>query len=517
MCSVLINKSVLSIRIASLVLLFSFVVTGQSSRQAGDSVVLKDFLVEGKRPNFIEGDVEHIRGSDTTPLTLNHTFENGDVIQAGDSGRAEILLVPGCYLRLDRNTRIGLLDLSPDNLKLKLWSGSAILEVAIINMLPGNEWEEQRRQLSYEPVSLLTPAAQYLVVSGGSYRLKVDDKGNSELSLVKGIAFVDGSRIDSGMTASAAGGRVSVTSGIKPRDDFDSWSNQRGQALVKANHALKKSQWHKKVRSNRAYVLITDPEDPLRAKERLTVSAETGVVGIVEDALVSGVETPAWRKLETHERLTNGDRVRTAVETRAEIQVYPTSSLFLDGDTEIVYREVERQVTVEIIKGSAIAILAPDAGAIEAAVLTIIADKSEYRISEKGNYRINIRTGAKPELMVYVGPTRVASSELVRSKKTEPETMLKKITGDSFDVWAYRRSRLREVRGFRRYFGPLGGMWCLVESTREYTFVPAFVEYVSPYGGTYSTTYGEPSLFFERRRPVPPGDPLPSPDRTIRP
>lgn len=514
MCPVLINKSVLYIRITSLVLILSFVVAGQSSQQAGDSVLLKDFLVEGKRPNLIEGDVQHLRGSYTAALTLNHAFENGDMIQAGDSGRAEILLVPGFYLRLDRNTRIGLLDLSPDNLKLKLWSGSAILEIAIIDMLPGNEWVEQRRPLSYEPVSLLTPTAQYLVASGGSYRLNVDGKGNSELSLLKGIAFANGSRIDSGMTASEAGGKVTLTSALKPHDDFDNWSGQRGEALVKANHALKKSDWHKKLRANKAYLLITDPEDPSRAKERLTVSAETGVVDLVEDALVSGVETPAWQKLETSERLTNGDRVRTAIESRAEIHVYPTCFLFLEGDTEIVYREVERQVAVEIIKGSAIAIMWSPAGAVEPPVLTLVADKSEYRISEKGNYRIDVKAGAKPELMVYDGPTRVASSELGKSKKPQQETLLKKITGDSFDMWAYRRSRLLEVRGFRRYFGPLGGMWCKVESTGEYTFVPAAVEYRSPYGGAYSTTYAEPGAF--KRRSL---DPLDDPvqPRPMRP
>jgi len=510
----LIDKSVWSIRIASLVLVLSFLVTGQSSQQAGDSVLLKDFLVEGKRPNFIEGDVEHLRGSHKTPLTLNHTFENGDTIQTGD-GRAEILLIPGCYLRLDHNTHISLLDLSPDNLKLKLWRGSAILEVAMSDLPPGNEWEEQRRQLSYQPVSLLTPTAQYLIASGGSYRLNVDDKGNSDLSLLKGIAFVNGSRIDSGTTASAANGKVS-TSRLKPLDDFDSWSRQRGQALVKANHVLEKSEWHRKVRSNRGYLLITDPEDPSRARERLTVSARMGVVELVEDAFVSEAQTPAWRKLETGERLTNGDRVRTAVESRAEIHVYPTSFLFLDGDTEIVYREVEGRAAVEIIKGSAIAIMAPVAGATEVAALTIVADKTEYDVSEKGNYRIDVGPSAKPELMVYVGPTRVANTELGKSNKPEQEPMLKKLTGDSFDVWAYRRSRLFEVRGFRKWFGPFGGMWCLVESTREYTFVPAALEYRSPYGGAYSTAYWEPRLFFQRRRATPPEDPLP-PERPVRP
>ncbi len=161
--------------------------------------------------------------------------------------------------------------------------------------------------------------------------------------------------------------------------------------------------------------------------------------------------------------------------------------------------------------------MAPAAEATEAAVLTIVADKTEYKIFEKGNYRINIVTSAKPELMVYVGPTRVAIGELVKTNKPQPDTMLKKITGDSFDVWAYRRSRLLDVRGYRKYFGPFGGMWCFVESTRQYTFVPAALDYRSPYGGAYSTAYGEPRLFFQRRRPNPPGDPLPLPDRPLRP
>ena len=201
---------------------------------------------------------------------------------------------------------------------------------------------------------------------------------------------------------------------------------------------------------------------------------------------------------------------------RVAIQVYPNCFLFLEGDTEIVYREVERQVAVEIIKGSATAILASDARATEAAVLTLVADKSEYRISENGNYRINIRPGTKSELMVYVGQKRVARSE-VKSKKPQPSVLLKNIYGDSFDVWAYRRSMLLEVRGLRRYFGPFGGMWCLVESTREYTFVPGAVKYQSPYGGTYSTTYGEPTFDFQRRRTYPTKSPWPPPEPPIRP
>lgn len=111
------------------VLAHAATVTGQS-QQSVDRELLKGFLVKGGRPNLIEGNVQLINASNSVmALKSNQTFENGDTIQSAASGRAEILLVPGYYLRLDHNTRISLLDLSPGNLKLKLWSGSAILEV----------------------------------------------------------------------------------------------------------------------------------------------------------------------------------------------------------------------------------------------------------------------------------------------------------------------------------------------------------------------------------------------------
>jgi ferric-dicitrate binding protein FerR (iron transport regulator) len=508
------------------VLLYAFAATGQSPQSAPqdvDRVTLNEFLVEGGRSNRIEGGVERISGNNSvTALKSNRVLANGDTIQSASSGRAEILLIPGYYLRLDHNTRISLLDLSPDNLKLKLWSGSAILEVASVEMVVWSDFVEQRKQLSCEPVSLLTPTAEYIVASGGSYRFDVDAKEDSELRVLKGVAFVNGSRIDSGRIASGDRGKVVLRSTAKPQDEFDSWSRQRAKSLVKANGSLNNSQWYKRVRSNRGYVLIKDPEDASRARERLTVSAEPGVVVLAENASVSRAGAPAWWKLQTDERLTNGDRVRTAVESRAEIHLYPNYFLFLEGDTEIVCREFEGQVAVEMIKGSAVAILEPDTEATEPAVLTIVADKTEHRLSEKGNYRISMIAGAKPELLVYDGTTRVPLSEVSRSKKNRPsdkahtEIFLHKLTGDGFDIWSYRRSRLVEIRSFRRYFGPFGGMWCLVESTGEYTFVPARWQYSSPYGGRYSIRFAEDTSF-ERPRPNPAQDPLEPPFRPIRP
>ena len=505
---------------------FTLIVLGQApaspgQSQDGDKVPLKGFFVEGNRFNLVEGDVQLIsRDNPVAALKSNQTLESGDTIQSGPSGRAEILLIPGYYLRLDHNTRISLLDLATGNLKLKLWSGSAILEVAgfeiVATMLDRlKRWQE----LSYEPVSFLTPGAAYIVASGGCYRFEVDAKGNSELRVLKGFGFVNGSRIDAGKSVSVAQGKIVTQAEDKSEDEFELWSRQRARGLVKANHSLSKSHWYKQVRSDRAYVQITDPEDVSRAKERFTVSADTGVVDLVENAVVSEAGADVWRQLQSGERLKNGYSVLTAVESRAEIHVYPNCFLFLDGDTQIVYRETEGRVAVELLKGSAIAILDPGSDAAEPAVLTMVMDKVEHTISEKGNYRVNLMAGAKSELLVYEGTTRVSisgSKKKRSSRSADVETPLKNWSGDSFDVWSYRRSRLPLIRGFGRYFGPFGGMWYLIESTGEYTFVPARFEYSSPYGGTYSIRFAQDTLL-QRPRPNTARDPFDPPPRPIRP
>jgi hypothetical protein len=521
----------LGVRFMAVVTLFALAseaaVTFQSptlAQQEVDRVLLKDFLVEGGRPNVVGGVVERISSSNpVAPLKFNEILHNGDTIQSAGTGRAEILLIPGYYLRLDHNTRITLLDLSPDNFKLKLWIGCVILEIVNNEMFVCQDFVEERKQLSYQPVSLLTPGAEYLVAGGGgSYRFDVNGKGDSTLSVRKGAAFVNGSRIESGINVSLDQGRVVTASASRSQDEFDKWSRQRAKSLIKANHSLINSQWYKRVRSDRGYVLINDPEESSRAREKFTVSAETGVVVLVDNVLLSRATEPPGRKLKPGERLVDGDGVRTEVESRSEIHAYPNGFLFLEGGTEIVYREAEGQVAVELIKGSAIAILNPDSDTRDPAVLTIVAGKTEHRISEKGNYRISMNAGATSELLVYDGTRRVPVSQRSPAKKNPPadklqaQTPIKKLTGDSFDLWSYRRSRLPEIRIFTRYFGPMGGMWFLVQATGEYTFVPARLEYSSPYGGRYSIKFAEDTLL-DKKRPNPALEPLEPPFRPIRP
>ena len=494
----------------------------QSAPQDGDTVLLKGFLVEGGRVNIIEGEVGLVTDSKSVlPLKTRQTFGNGDTIYSGQTGRAEIILSPGYYLRLDRNSLVSLLDLSPDNLKLKLWRGSLILEVATNEMPTISDYEKPRKQLSYAPVSILTPDAEYIVVTGGGYRFNVGSRSDSDLSVVKGLAFVSGSRISHGMTASIEDGKVVISAAVKSQDEFDRWNSLRAGLLVKANHSLSKEHWYKQIQNNRAYLSVTDPKDPSRAKEKLTVSAETGIVVLAENAFVSPGAEIKWRKLNAGETLTNGDRVRTAVESRAEIHSYATCFLFLGSNTEIVFWEEEGRVGIELIHGSAIAINESNSVSSEPALLTIIANKVEHKISERGNYRINANDG-RSDLLVYDGPTRVPGRDVSPSTKRLPAAVAEigvefdKLTGDSFDFWSYRRSRLPMIRAFDSYLGPFGGMWFFQEATGQYTFVPSRWEYSSPYGGKYSIRFAEDTSR-GRVKPNPSRDPFPPPFKPIRP
>jgi hypothetical protein len=268
-------------------IVFVLVVLGQAPTIPGQSQqrgaqdhkeLLKGFLVEGGRINFIEGDVQRINHDNpVAALKSSQVIESGDTIQSGLSGRAEILLIPGYYLRLDHNTRVSLIDLSTGNLKLKLWNGSAILEVASFEIVTMMDRVKRWQELSYEPVSFLTPSAEYIVASGGCYHFEVDATGDSELRVIKGFGFVNGRRIDTGKSLSVTQGKMVTPAGTKAEDEFELWSRQRARGLVKANQSLSKADWYKRVRSDRAYVLITDPADVSRANERLTISAKTGV------------------------------------------------------------------------------------------------------------------------------------------------------------------------------------------------------------------------------------------------
>src|SRR5215471_730883 len=71
--------------------------------------------------NYTEGEVNLKSGqADWDRVANGDTLKNGDSVKTGQTGRAEILLNPGSYLRLSGDTQFQFDDTSLDNLRLRI-------------------------------------------------------------------------------------------------------------------------------------------------------------------------------------------------------------------------------------------------------------------------------------------------------------------------------------------------------------------------------------------------------------
>jgi hypothetical protein len=152
----------------------------------------------------------------------------GDVVDTGRSGRVEILLNPGSYLRAAEGTRFELTDNSLEHLTVTILQGSAIVEATGAN------------DVNTE-IAINTPHSRTALVKRGIYRFNVTGQ-QTELLVLKGKAIVNGnesSPVRGGQKAMLTSGPV-VTAKLnkKDQDDFDSWSRNRAELLARANSRI---------------------------------------------------------------------------------------------------------------------------------------------------------------------------------------------------------------------------------------------------------------------------------------
>ena len=438
--------------------------------------------------NFIQGEAWWVRDGKQKPsVRIGQEFIDGDEIQTGSDGRMEVLLSPGSYFRLSHNTRAVLMDLSAENLKIKLLSGSAILEMPLVDWVRP---DTLFGRIVYAPITVITPRDEYAIVKGGVYRLNVDDDVSS-VKVLKGLAVIAGSAVADKMTASVMNGRIAVLRVDKSTFDlFDNWSRDRSAGLIRANRGLEKADWFKKMKKDRAYLEVKSASSA-EAGTRHIVSARSGFVAFVESARVLNPGEPAWQELKAGDILVNEARVRTERDCRAELHPYPNIDLYLGSSTEIDYSEKEDgHVSITVLKGSVIVISHLETKTKEQTVFTLVVDKAEYEPSARGRFRVNVPQ-AEPETLVYEGFIKVAGTVIKAPQRfTRAGTIrVDEEAKDSFDIWSNRRMLLPVRDSLKALVVPLGGLWLLNQPTGEYTFVPAARDYSSPYGGSYSTRY----------------------------
>jgi hypothetical protein len=459
--------------------------------------------------NMIEGEVTGGRdGIAGQSLKPNQQLEKGYVVQVGGGGRAEILLNPGYYLRLSKDTQAAFLNLSRENLKVKISHGSAIIEVLEIpdpSRTFGPSIPAELLGGIYQPITIVTPQGEFATITGGVYRFDVSANGTTDLKVAKGLAVVAGDRVKGGMRATLRNGRAALMKFDKDFSDaFDNWSRERAALLVKTNKSLRNTQWSKHLRKKRSsYLRIEDDERRERAKEQFTVSAIGGFVSSVEDGVVFMSGESEWERLSDGADLRYGDRVRTGEDSRVEILLYPACYLHLSSNTEIIYSErPDGGAAVKLLRGSAI--VTSELEGKDQALVTFVAPQAEYEIVRKGVYRLNVMQGDKPEMIVYEGRVRVKGSEIKGGQKVVLQDAglalfpISKRGLDSFDIWSRKRAAsllatdewvkhlMADFRRERAYFG---GMWFFDQASGAYTFVPGIWDFRSPYGEQYSTKF----------------------------
>lgn len=182
-------------------------------------------------PQSAQSEVSNTKTKNRDDLFREREAVNsGDQMRTEETGRLEVLLNPGSYLRLAENSEAEMVDTQLDSLRLKLIKGSAIVEIT------GSSDVKIFTEV-------ITPQTSVSLVRTGLYRFNVVPSKSTELVVYKGRAV-----IGTGELVTVKGGKKIVVMGgglpeivkvdKKNQDSFDFWSKSRSETLVAANSRL---------------------------------------------------------------------------------------------------------------------------------------------------------------------------------------------------------------------------------------------------------------------------------------
>ena len=176
----------------------------------------------------------HAKGeSDWQQLMITDDLAAGDRVRTSSDGRVEILLNPGCYLRVGGNSEVELSDNTLSNLEVRLLRGMAIVEAAGADGVELN-------------ISISTPHAKLAIVRQGLYRLNVVPDDATELIVRKGRVILsdthtkikEGNKVVFSATTFSVAKLTKEEKKAADQSDVDVWSKQRADTLAKANRRI---------------------------------------------------------------------------------------------------------------------------------------------------------------------------------------------------------------------------------------------------------------------------------------
>lgn len=201
--------------------------------------------------NRAEGKVFILRQDSETGekgrASLGTQMRDGDRIMTEADSRAELLLSPGSYLRLNENSEIHAVTTSFMQMRFELVKGSVITEIS-------TSTEQVATINKNNPVELVTPHGIVSIAKDGLYRFDIAADTTlvqirqGELALGAREAFLSGkaSKLGHGKAIRLDGSSTTKDEIAKINkdvaDEFDIWSFSRAQTLMAANlSALRRS------------------------------------------------------------------------------------------------------------------------------------------------------------------------------------------------------------------------------------------------------------------------------------
>lgn len=475
-------------------------------------------IVSGVRANVIEGEVTHRGPEATFDLIQGLELQEGDVVSTSSTGRAELLLQPGNYLRLGANTQLHLIGKAYDRIRLQLDKGTLGFELV-------KDTEDRRGSFlgpferGYELIRVITPDSEVLISEPGIFRIDVGADERTKLTVRDGESYVDGQRVKTKQVGTSAHGTVTISRfDPKSEDPFDSWCRERAGKLIQVNHSLKEEAPWASARKDGREPSVDLPGLESRAGNSYVVSARAGSISFTETGVEIGQSEKGWNELTLQTVPVAGDKLRTDAHSHAELILLPDLFLRLDGNSEILLEALSNDaITIRLLRGAIIL----DAAKFDEKILPplrVAGPATSVVIAEEGNYRFEVRNGieqvtVRKGKVIYSGHSVGSCRKILNGSETD----CGKKTNDNFDFWSAHRGEGNLYNGntmadnlarVRRQRFRSTGFWYRLSSVGYYTFVPfSLTTFDSPYGGNYSSVLSSSKAPFFRHGGL--GEPVP--------
>ena len=179
--------------------------------------------------NFTEGEISVMRSNGHSGVLLNRDqIEVGDRVSTGASGKIEVLLNPGSYMRVGANSAFEFKTTSLDDLHIRVDRGYALFEV-----FAADEFR----------VTIETPKGAVALIDTGIYKVDVASDGRATIAVYDGaaqIGDVNLTIIKKGKTAVIARNNIVVSKFDRSeKGELGEWSKSRSKELAKMTSSLK--------------------------------------------------------------------------------------------------------------------------------------------------------------------------------------------------------------------------------------------------------------------------------------